>query len=124
MAGHRTGRGEARRLQPGVLDQFERRLDVHLAFDRRAADLAVTLGGMGVADREQRARDLDRQVERCRRQIADVKIAADAAWRHHRVVAHLGRCIADGAGEGLQRHAAIFAEQRRLERGRRRISRC
>ena len=119
MAGHRAGRGEARRLQPRVLDQVERQHDVHRAFDRRAADLAVALRGVGVADREQRAGDLDRQVERrAGGQIADVEIAADAARRHHRMQAGLGRREADGAGEGLQRHPAVLAEQRRLQRVR------
>ena len=50
MARHRARRGEARRLQLGVLHQVERQHDVHLAFDRRAADFAVALRGMGVAD--------------------------------------------------------------------------
>ena len=63
MAGHRPRRGEARRLQPRVLHDVQRQHYVHRAFDRRAADLAVTLRGVRVADREQRARHLHRQIE-------------------------------------------------------------
>ena len=80
------------RLQLRVLDQVERQHDVHRALDRRAADLAVALRGMRVADRKQRARHLDRQIERgAGGEVADVEIAADPPRRHDRMQARSRR---------------------------------
>ncbi|MPL80474.1 hypothetical protein SDC9_26374 [bioreactor metagenome] len=113
MAGDRARRGEAGELQAFALHHVEGQHGVDRAFDRGAADLAVALRGMGVAHREQRALDLDRQVERgARRQIADVEVAADPARRHDRLRARRGGGDADGAAEGLQRHLAVAAPER------------
>ena len=53
--------------------------------DRSETDLAVALHAMSVADREQRAVDMHRQIQRgARYQFLVVDIAAVAAWRHRR----------------------------------------
>ncbi len=105
MAGDGLGGGEAWALQTGVLDELQSRLDFHLAFDGRAADLAVTLGGVGIADREQSAFDFDGQIERdAGSEVADVHVAADAAWRHDGVQAGFGGRQADRASKRFQRH--------------------
>ena len=57
-------RGETRGFQVRALHQIKRQDHVHRAFNRGAADFAVALGGMGVADAEQSARDLNRQIKR------------------------------------------------------------
>ena len=114
-----TGPGVVKRgvCEVGALLQIERQHDVHRAFDRRAADLAVALHRMRVADREERARHLDRQIEhRAGGKVADVEIAADAPRRHDGMEPRLGRRHADRAGEGFERHARMRAEGGRLPR--------
>ena len=58
-AARRRGRTAARRRE--VLAHGQPHDDVHRRLDRRAAHLAVALGGVRVAEREQRALDADRQ---------------------------------------------------------------
>ena len=80
------------------LIEFEFQGDVHRRLDRGAADLAVALRGMHVADRKQRARDLDRQIELgSLADVAHVHVAADPAWRNDAVMAGLGGRNADRA---------------------------
>ena len=87
-------------LQVGALHQVELQRDVDRAFDRRAADFAVALRRMRVADREQRARDLDRQLQLgAFGDVAHVHVAADIARRDDAVQAGRGRRHADRAGE-------------------------
>ena len=51
--------------------------------DRGSAHFAVTLCEVEVADREERALDVDRQIEPASRdQLADVEIASDLAGRN------------------------------------------
>ena len=88
-----------------ILHQLEGERDAHRAFDRRAADLAVALGGMGVAHREQRAGNLDRKIELgAGGEVADVHVAADPPRRNDAVQPGLARRQTDGAAEGFQRH--------------------
>ena len=47
-----------------VAARVKRQLDIHLTFDGGATHFAIALRRMGVADREQRALDLDGEVER------------------------------------------------------------
>ena len=118
MIGDRARRDVARRAQPRALHQLELQRHVDRAFDRRAADLAVALRRMRVADREQRALDLDRQVELdAFGDVARVHVAADVARRNDAVQARLGRRDADGSGEGPQRHAPARPVHRRREAG-------
>ena len=61
MAGHRTRRGKAREGQVGALHQFEFGGDGAGAFNGCAADFAIALRRMGVADAEQPAFDFNGQ---------------------------------------------------------------
>ncbi|KAG7666535.1 hypothetical protein KSW81_003254 [Nannochloris sp. 'desiccata'] len=116
MACYRSPRGEARHGEVCVLHHVQLHRHVHLALDGRAAHLAVALCRMRVADREQRAFHLDRQIERgARSQIPDIEIAADPAWRHHRMQTRFRRRKTDRAGKRFQRHTTVLAEGCRLK---------
>ena len=96
--------------------QIEGERYAHRAFDRRAADLPIPLGGMGVAHREQRAGDLDRKIKLgAGAEVADVHVAADPPWRNDTVQPGLARCETDGAAKGFQRHLSAGAIGRRGE---------
>ena len=56
------GKGPACKIGLLVQDHLERAC--HRAFDRGAAELAVALRGMGIADREQRAGHRNRKIDR------------------------------------------------------------
>ncbi len=100
-----------------ALYYIQRHLDIHRTFDGRAADLAITLSGVGVPNGEQGTFNLDREVKRGpSRQIADVQIATHASRWHDRVKPRLSRGEANGAGEGLQRHLGDIGKQRRRQR--------
>ena len=110
MPGHRAGRDVTRPAQLGPLDKFELERHVDRAFDGRAADLAVALCRMGIADREDRAIDLDRQIQlRAFGNVADVHIAAHIARRDDAVQARLRGGDPNRSAHGLERHAPAGA---------------
>src|SRR5690348_1224004 len=100
MACHRPRRGELRSLQPCILDELDFECDRHRTLECRASQLTVTLGSMGVADRQESAGDLDRQIKdgSCRK-VADIEIAAGPVWRQSRVQSRLSLGKTDDAGE-------------------------
>src|SRR5436190_357775 len=70
VARYGTGCREGRRAELQFLVDLELQHDVERRFDRSAADLAIPLHGMSVADREERTLDLDGEVEnRPRREV-------------------------------------------------------
>src|SRR5262249_42255058 len=72
---------DARPANPPALDQIELKGHVHARFESGAADLAVALQRMAVAEIEERALVKDRQINS--RALADVRrvhVAAEIAW--------------------------------------------
>jgi hypothetical protein len=107
MPGDRPRRREAWIRQGRLLDQVEFERDLHRAFDGGAADLAVPLRSMRVADGKQRARDFDRQEQfAALGDIADVHIAAYAPRGNDAVQARRRRGEADGPGKGFERNSS------------------
>ena len=87
----------------GTQPEAERDAPHHL--DGGHADLAVALGGVGVADAEQRTVDQHGQEERrAGDELLDVHVAARAPRRHRAVTARLVERHAHDAGERRQRH--------------------
>ena len=73
-----------RRQRVAVLDRHPDRRS-HGTFDTRDRDFAVTLGGVGIADREQPARHADGKVQHgARGQMAQVDVAATCVRRWDR----------------------------------------
>jgi hypothetical protein len=71
------------------------------------------LGGVGVADREDRAIDFDGQIELdAGGDVADIHVAADIARRDDAVQAGRRRRHADRAGKGPERHLAARSVHR------------
>src|ERR1700674_3037779 len=107
---------DARPLELHVLEHFDR--DAHLlvgGLERGQVDLAVALGGMGIAGPQQRALDEHRHVERrAFGEVADVQIAAVASGRHRTVLAGLGAGDAQDAGKRCQRDLDAGRELRDL----------
>ena len=105
MTRYRTRRLKPREGQAGALDQVESERHAHRALDGGAADLAVALRGVGIANREQRAGDLDREIERGPGgEVADVHVAADPPGRDDAVRPGLSGRHPDRAAERLERH--------------------
>ena len=68
-----------------MLDQVDRQLDVHRAFDRRAHDLALAHRVVAVAEREQRTRDAHAEVNRVAgADLGAVHVAAEGVGNDRR----------------------------------------
>src|SRR5690606_9547280 len=117
VVGHWPRGREAGHLQWSVLDQVEGDDDIHLAFDRRATNLAVALRSVAVTYGEEGTFHLNRQVEdRAGGEIADVEVAANPARRNDRMVSLFRQGNANCSRERLQGNAAVCAESRRRKR--------
>ena len=91
---------------------------VHRRLQPGHADLAVALAAVRVAGREQRAVDLDRQVQRGpAHELARVHVPAEAAGRHDRRRGPGRRADAHRPHERRQRDRDLVAEARVVARG-------
>src|SRR5258708_31100137 len=107
MVAPRPGWCGAADFPVGALYQVEFQRHVDRALDRRAADLAVALGGVGVADREDRAIDFDGQIELdAGGDVADIHVSADISRRDDALQAGRPPRPPDPAREGPERPPA------------------
>src|SRR5262249_57304390 len=95
------GRFSTRPQKSHILAHDELKFSTQPRFDRGYVDLAVPLGRVGIADREQGARDMDRHVQRrAGDQVLVVEVASVNA----------GRSAADAAQGGIRRNTPSAKE--------------
>src|SRR5258706_13284746 len=95
------GRFSTRPQKSHILAHDELKFSPQPRFDRSYVDLAVPLGRVGIADREQGARDMYRHVQRSAGdQVLVVKVASMNA----------GRTAADAAQRGIRRNTPSTKE--------------
>jgi hypothetical protein len=100
-----------RSVDANVLAHAEPKRHVHRGFDRRAAYLAVTLGCVRVAEREEGPLDPDREVERgAGIEVLRVHVAAPARGRDDRMRPRLRRRHPERAREGAERQRDAVGE--------------